>query len=447
MTSPNPGSDRDPLEEFIKRLQESGFDPQAAGGQGLPNMGIPLDPAMLSGIMGQINAMMQGASSDGGINWDSAKQQARQILVAQGDPSVSSQQAAAVKDAATLADLWLDAVTEFERPSFSTEAWSKSEWVENSFDTWKEVTGPVAQSLAQAMNDTMTSQLPEEVSSMLGGGNIFAGMGGMLFSMQMAQALSSLATEVVSSTDLGIPLASGRSALLPGGIAAFSDGLEIPPQEVMLYLAIREAALVRLHKHNPWLREDILALIQRFSRGIHVDIERMQAQAADLDFDPANPEAIMEALGGDVFTPQHTEDQKLALDRLETLLALIEGWVSLVTEEASKNLPMAPQLAESMARRRASGGPAEHTFAQLLGLELRPRKMREALAFWRHYDQTHGMEARDALWTGPETLPSGEDLDDPEGFASRRALITASDDEIDAALEKLLAGGYEEKPE
>lgn len=447
MTSPNPGSDRDPLEEFIKRLQESGFDPQAAGNQGLPNMGIPLDPAMLSGIVGQINAMMQGTSSEGGINWDSAKQQARQILVAQGDPSVSSQQAAAVKDAATLADLWLDAVTEFERPNFSTEAWSKSEWIENSFDTWKEVTGPVAQSLAQAMNDTMTSQLPQELSGMLGGGNIFAGMGGMLFSMQMAQALSSLATEVVSSTDLGIPLASGRSALLPGGIATFSEGLEIPPQEVMLYLAIREAALVRLHKHNPWLREDILALIQRFSRGIHVDIERMQAQAADLDFDPANPEAIMEALGGDVFTPQHTDDQKLALDRLETLLALIEGWVSLVTEEASKNLPMAPQLAESMARRRASGGPAEHTFAQLLGLELRPRKMREALAFWRHYDQAHGAEARDALWKGPETLPSGEDLDDPEGFASRRALITASDDEFDAALEKLLAGGYEEKPE
>lgn len=73
--------------------------------------------------------------------------------------------------------------------------------------------------------------------------------------------------------------------------------------------------------------------------------------------------------------------------------------------------------------------------------------MREALAFWRHYDQAHGMEARDALWKGPETLPSGEDLDDPEGFASRRALITASDDEFDAALEKLLAGGYEEKPE
>lgn len=155
----------------------------------------------------------------------------------------------------------------------------------------------------------------------------------------------------------------------------------------------------------------------------------------------------MDAFAGDMFKPQLTEDQQLALDRLETLLALIEGWVSLITEQATKNLPMAPQLAETMARRRATGGPAEHAFSQLVGLELRPRKMREALAFWRHYEENHGFEARDQLWEGPETLPTGEDLDDPAGFTSRRALLNASEDEFDAALEKLLAGGYDEPAE
>ena len=297
------------------------------------------------------------------------------------------------------------------------------------------------------MTSSIRQQMPEEMAGMLGGGNLFAGLGGMMFGMQMGQAIGKLAEEVVSSTDIGIPLAQGRSALLPAGVAAFGEGLEIPSQEVMLYLAVREAALIRLHKTNPWLRGDIIDLIIRFSRGIHVDIERMQAAANDIDFDPSNPEAMMDAFAGDIFKPQLTEDQQLALDRLETLLALIEGWVSLVTEQATKNLPMAPQLAETMARRRATGGPAEHAFAQLVGLELRPRKMREALAFWRHYEENHGFEARDQLWEGPETLPTGEDLDDPAGFTSRRALLNASEDEFDAALEKLLAGGYDEPTE
>ncbi|MGV3017484.1 zinc-dependent metalloprotease [Rothia sp. 88186D007BW] len=451
--NPYDSAGRDPLEEFLKKLQEQGFDPTAMNGaagfdaDALKNMGLVIDPAMLSGIFAQVNSMMSAQPSNGPVNWDMAKQHARQVLALGKDPSVTSTQAGAVRDAAALADLWLDPVTIFERPAFTVEAWAKAEWVENSFDTWKEIASPVAEEVSSAMNSSIQQQMPQDMAGMLGGGNIFAGLGGMMFGMQMGQAIGKLAEEVVSSTDIGIPLAQGRSALIPSGVAAFGQGLEIPAQEVMLYLAVREAALVRLHKTNPWLREDIIALITRFSRGIHVDIERMQEAAHTIDFDPSNPEAMMEAFAGDMFKPQLTEDQQLALDRLETLLALIEGWVSLITEQASKNLPTAPQLAETMARRRATGGPAEHAFAQLVGLELRPRKMREALAFWRHYEENHGFEARDQLWEGPETLPTSEDLDDPTGFTSRRALLNASEDEFDAALEKLLAGGYDQPTE
>lgn len=450
--NPFGSSGNDPMEEFFKKLQESGFDPSAMGMNGngsfdpeaMKNMGMPFDPAMLSGIFAQVNAMMSAQPSDEPVNWDLAKQHARQVLAAGDDPSMTSNQVGAVRDAAALADLWLDPVTVFDRPSFGVEAWSKAEWVENSFTTWKDIAGPVASSVSNAMNTSLQTQMPEELKGMLGGGNIFAGLGGMMFGMQVGQAIGQLAGEVVSSTDIGIPLAEGRSALLPGGVTAFGEGLEIPAQEVMLYLAVREAALTRLHKTNPWLREDIIELIKRYSRGIHVDIERMQEAASEIELDPSNPEEMMAAFSGDMFKPQNTEDQQLALDRLETLLALIEGWVTLITEQATKNLPMAAQLSETMARRRATGGPAEHAFSQLVGLELRPRKMREALAFWRSYEEAHGFEARDGLWEAPETLPTGEDLDDPDGFIGRRALLNASEDEFDAALEKLLSGGYDE---
>ena len=53
-------------------------------------------------------------------------------------------------------------------------------------------------------------------------------MGGVMFGGQVGQALGSLSREVVSSTDVGLPLAGvGHAALLPSGITAFGEGLGI----------------------------------------------------------------------------------------------------------------------------------------------------------------------------------------------------------------------------
>ncbi|GGH59712.1 zinc-dependent metalloprotease [Rothia aerolata] len=447
--------ENDPFEELFKKLSENGFTSgNAAGGFGpqamgidpedLRRMGLNIDPNMISGIFASVSSMMNAQNSDEPVNWNLARQHARQALAAGGsDPSVTQNQKSAVADATQLADLWLDPVTSFERPGYQTEAWSKAEFIENSFAVFQEIAGPIAVSMSEAMNNSMEAQMPEEIKSMLGGGgNILSGIGGMMFGMMAGQAVAQLANEAVSSTDIGLPLAEGRSALLPAGVAAFGEGLEIPTQEVMLYLAVREAALVRLYKSTPWLRDDIIDLIKRYARGIHIDIERMQSAAEGLD--PMNPEAMQEAFAADIFTPQNTEDQQLALQRLETLLALVEGWVTVVAEQATKNLPASAQLAETMNRRHASGGPAEHVFASLVGLELHPKLNREAAAFWRSYGEEHGTDARDELWKAPETLPTAEELTNLDSYAQRVEIFDASDDEFDAALEKLLSGGYDE---
>lgn len=446
----NDGSD--PFEEFFKKLSENGgfesgnFDPSAMGidPEMMKNMGgLPMDPAMMQGIFAQVSAMMNSTSANQPVNWDLARQTARQVVSAQGDSSVSAQQKSAVADATQLAELWLDPATSFERQTSRTEAWSKAEYVENTFEVFQEIAGPIATSMSQAMNSSMDTQLPEEIKSLLGGqSNILSGIGGMMFGAQAGQSIGRLAAEVVSSTDIGIPMADGRSALVPAGVKEFGEGLEIPAQEVMLYLAVREAALIRLYKANPWLREDIISLIKRYARGIHIDFERMQEAAQDID--PMDPDAMHEAFTADFFTPENTEDQQLALERLETLLALVEGWVTVVAEAATMNLPMSAQLAETMNRRHANGGPAEHIFTALVGLELHPKKNREAAAFWRQFEEEHGIDARDELWKAPETLPTADELEDMKAYQQRVQMVTASDDEFDAALEKLLAGGFDE---
>jgi hypothetical protein len=106
-------------------------------------------------------------------------------------------------------------------------------------------------------------------------------------------------------------------------------------------------------------------------------------------------------------------------------------------------LPSAAALRETVRRRRATGGPAEHAFASLVGLELRPRRLREAATLWASLKAERGIDGRDAIWKHPDLLPTAEDLDDPKGFSERRKLAEASDSEVDDALQKLLNGGFD----
>ena len=85
------------------------------------------------------------------------------------------------------------------------------------------------------------------------------------------------------------------------------------------------------------------------------------------------------------------------------MLALVEGWVATVVDAAAGGrLPQSSALAEAIRRRRATGGPAERTFATLVGLELRPRRLREAAAIWQRPDRRlAGSSGRDAVWAHP----------------------------------------------
>ena len=397
-----------PFEELFRRLSSG----QGLNPEDLRGMSVPMDPAMMSGLFSQIQAMMSGMSRDGSVNWEAARDHARQLAAAESDPSLTGSRKAAVRDAMQLAGLWLDAQTQFSRPAVPEDAWVRVEWVDHCFDTFRQIAEPVAASVSEAMGQAMTQQIPQELQAILGqGASMLSGISGMMFAMQLGQAVGQLSREAVSSTDIGIPLAPERCALVPTNIAAFGEGLDLPEQEI-------------------------------YSRGIHVDMDRIEEATRSLD--PTDPESMRTILSGDLFTPQLTEDQEVTLRRLETLLALVEGWVDDVCARAAGNLPSAPALTETLRRRRAAGGPAEKTFGSLIGLELRPRRLREASEFWRAYGEQHGAEARDALWEAPENLPTDEDLDHPEQFESTHDLLHATDEEMDAALEKLLSGGYED---
>ncbi|KAA8816001.1 zinc-dependent metalloprotease [Bifidobacterium callitrichos] len=179
----------------------------------------------------------------------------------------------------------------------------------------------------------------------------------------------------------------------------------IPADEVMSFLALREAAHARLYSAVPWLMPRFEALLGKYARGISIDLDAMEEQLRDagaLDADSISSAVNLTKVG----IPD-TPEQKEALRSIETMLAMVEGWVDCVVWRAGMaHLPHIEQLREMMRRERATGGPAERTFESLLGLELRPKRMREAAALWEMITSAEGNEGRDAKWSHPDLLPT-----------------------------------------
>lgn len=425
---PHDGDDQTPQNPFQGTPFEQIF--ASFGSGSMPDLG-GLD---LGALMGQMQSLMQ--PYDGPVNWQLATDIARRTSAQQPDPSQDRTAQTRVADAFRLADHWLDGTTTLPSGISTTAAWSRADWIEETTDVWRVLVEPVAQHVVGAMGNA----LPEEARAMAGP---LIGMigkaGGAMFGQQVGQALGGLAGEVLTASDIGLPLGPpGKAALLPHNIAAFADGLDVTEDDVLLYLALREAAHQRLFAHVPWLRDHLISAVEDYGRGVTIDVSGIEESLGSID--PTNPQAIQDAINGGLFEPKRTPAQEAALTRLETTLALVEGWVDEVVGQATADrMPAAGKLQEAIRRRRAAGGPAEETFAALVGLELRPRRLRDASALWGSLRSRQGHEARDAVWAHPDLLPTASDLDDPLGFREHMPTVDELTDEaFDQAIAELL---------
>ena len=402
------------------------------------------DMSQMGAMLQQLGAMMQQqgtGQAPGTVNWTLVHDTARQAATAGGDPSVTDSERTAVREAGRLADVWLDAATAYPGNPGEALAWSRAEWIEATLPAWQRIAAPIAaqvqaaasqgplgapgsaEDLLAALPEELRAGLPPDALQMIGPMlgpvlGMMSSLSAMMFAAQFGQGIGALAGQVLGAGDIGIPLTSdGRPALLPKAVAEFGAGLGIADDEVRLYLALREAAHQRLFAHVPWLRGAVEGAIDAYARGIRVDPDRMQQALRQID--ATDPAAMQAALPG-LLTPEDSPEQRAALARLETLLALIEGWVDDVVQTAvAGRLPSADRLGEAIRRRRAAGGPAEKVFESLVGLELRPRRLREAATLWRLLREGRDIAGRDAVWAHPDLLPSSEDLDNPEAFVAR----------------------------
>lgn len=437
---PGDEPERPEEEALLRFLSQFGITPGPDG-----RLDIEELMGRMQGMMSAFTSQLAGfgpADGESGINWRFTKDVARKVTALAGpDPTPNAAQLSAIRSAAGLADLWLDEQISFPPISRPPAAWSRAEWVENTFEVWQQLIRPVVTQLSATLGGLLDSQAPADPAAGMLQPMIRTAASGM-FAAQVGQSLGRLSVEVFGGGDIGLPLTEQPVVgVLPTNIAAYGEGLDVDQSDLLLFLALRETARQRLFGAVGWLGPQLLALVEHYARGISIDPNALE-QAIESQLSGSMTaeeiEQAGQAVAGSLFVPQVSDEQRAVLGRLETLLALVEGWVDEVVDQATRErMPAAAQLTEMLRRRRAAGGPAEAALKALVGLELRPRRTRDAANLWAATRATRGAAARDAAWAHPDLVPSASELDDPLGFAEHGHTALAPDD-LDAELARLL---------
>ncbi len=361
---------------------------------------------------------------------------AKKFTTAQGSSPIGANDVAEIEQAFSIAELWLDEATFFPRsPNTGNVALARTDWIDTTLAGWQSSVEPLAIGFSAAIGELLNqasfgegegpeNPTDEQPQMQIPVGMISALLNsfiGSLIATQLGQAIGGLAGTVTGAHDVGLPLLdSAYPTLVPQNIKEWATDLEIPMDEVRIFHALREAAVARLFSHNPWLVSYIRTAITDYGKGINIDMDAIQEQAqrafeSGNGFDPSNPESFTIALNDGIFTPQESPAQKMALTKLETVLALIDGWSEeVVTLSAGDRLPNIAALQETLRRRRATSAPAQQLFSSMLGLQVSPRLAREATVFWKQVREIKDIESRDRIWSG--ILPTAEDLLTPESF-------------------------------
>ena len=366
-----------------------------------------------------------------------ARDTATKFVKVQGLKPLGTKEVSVVENAFEISELWLNEATAFPASTHAPMAVSRMDWVLETMPGWHKTIEPLAAGLSSAISDLMDQAMnaqaadPEQgqppiemITAML------RSFIGTMIATQLGQSIGTLATTVTGAHDVGLPLLDpARAIVIPENIENWAVDLEIAKSEVFIFHALREGAVARLFAHNPWLVSYIQSAVVEYGKGIHIDIDAIQRQAqeafegaqANMPEGAGEGEAISFALDNGIFTPEESPAQKSALLKLETVLALIDGWSDeVVSLAAGDRIPSIEQLRESHRRRRASSSPAQQLFSSMLGLQVSPKLTREASAFWRKIREVKSVGERDQIWSG--LLPTADDLLDPEKFLTSTSI-------------------------
>ena len=206
----------------------------------------------------------------------------------------------------------------------------------------------------------------------------------------------------------------GRLLLVAPNIVQAERELGADPADFRLWVCLHEETHRVQFTAVPWMRDHLFSEIASISDTV--------SPSTLLD---GGLERLTDAIkagreGGSIVDMFSTPEQRAVIDRVTGMMSLLEGHADVVMDDVGPTvIPTVAAIRKKFTVRRKGMGTLDRVLRRLLGLEAKMAQYRDGAKFVRAVVDKVGMEEFNAVWAGPENLPSKAELADPEGWVRR----------------------------
>src|SRR6266545_2883270 len=284
-------------------------------------------------------------------------------------------------------------------------------WVQANADGFRTVLQPLADRLREK------AERSGGVSSAVGS-RVTGIEAGALLAFLSSRVLGQFDPFYPSVPDPDRPGLTGRLLLVAPNVMHVESELGVVPRDFRLWVCLHEETHRVQFTAVPWLRDHLRSEIGTFLDQTEVDPSAYVTMLRD----------AMQRLGrslrgeGDfsVIDLLQSPEQRAVLDRLTGVMSLLEGHADVVMDGVGPRvIPTVGHIRSKFDQRRRSGNPFDHLVKRLLGLDAKLRQYTDGASFVRHIVDRAGMETFNAVWSGPEALPTKSEITDPDAWLTR----------------------------
>ena len=272
-----------------------------------------------------------------------------------------------------------------------------------------------------ALMSKVEAELVEQVLPP-GSGLIRSGMAianRMVTTRQFGFLLSFLGQRVLGQYDLALlsaESAPGRLLFVDENIRRTAAALDVPLNPFRTWIALHETTHAFEFEAHPWLRPFLASRLERQMQSLSIDVSTLNRDALG-----RLGRALHGAGTGDNWMEGlMTPDQRREFREIQAVMSLLEGFGDYIMDEVGRDLvPDVEVISARFHERRGQRTGFERAMMRLTGMDLKMEQYRKGEEFVAAIARARGAEALHALWSGPEALPSPQEIDQPSSWLAR----------------------------
>ncbi|MCL3861447.1 zinc-dependent metalloprotease [Actinotalea sp. K2] len=269
----------------------------------------------------------------------------------------------------------------------------------------------------------MTGDGPDAAVTAPSRGHAGAGRAPHGQTLQTGALLAVLSGRVLGQFDpFGTDEPGGHLLLVAPNVLRTQRALGVDPEDFRLWVCVHEQTHALQFAAAPWLTGYLRDQVAQLMASV-AGTTTTQDMGALLG-------AVVRALRPGGPPPQEgdwplldavlEEPDLRRVEAITAVMSLLEGHADVTMDSVGRSvIPSRRRLRSRLDARRTSAGRVDRVLRQVLGIDAKLAQYRRGASFVRTVRRAGGRGALDAVWSGPQALPTAREIADPRAWVRR----------------------------